>query len=62
MVYSVIIGSEPERLRLSFIVTLDPELSCLGSRGVESRFPRRFGDPNLVFLWQVIKVLVCWWW
>ena len=33
-VYSIIIGSEPERSHLYVTVVLETELLCLGSRGV----------------------------
>ena len=48
MVYSVIIGSDPERSRLSVILSLEPELLCFGSRDVVSHLPRRF--RNWVFI------------
>ena len=33
MVYSIIIGSDLERLRSYVIIALEPEISCLGYQG-----------------------------
>ena len=51
--------SDPERLRLSIIVALETELSCLGSWDVESCLPRLYGEPDLGFLYRSIKGIVC---
>ena len=39
VVYSIDIGSDPERSCLSVIVAFETELSCLASQDMESRFP-----------------------
>ena len=57
--YSVTIGLEPERSRLSIIVALEPELPCLRSWDAESRLPHRFGDPDLGFLCQGLMAIMC---
>ena len=61
-VYSVIVGLDPERLRLSVIVALDPGLSRLWSRDLVSCFPRWFGKPYIGFLLRGIRGIMCGLW